>query len=770
MRKLLLFFFLAAQIFAQAGSAAHTFKIGEQSFLIDNKPIVIRCGEMHFARIPREYWQHRLQMAKAMGLNTVCAYLFWNYHEPAPDQFNWKGMADVAEFCKLAQKEGLLVILRPGPYSCAEWELGGQPWWLLKKEDIKLRTQDPYYLERSRKYLKEVGRVLAPLQIVKGGPIIMVQVENEYGSFGNDKTYIGIIRDYLKEAGFTVPFFTCDGPVQLKNDVRDDIFPVVNFGSNPEGSFKYLREVLPTGPLMCGEYYPGWFDSWSRKHHIGGTANIIKELGWMLDHKASFSIYMVHGGSTFGWWAGANCPPFLPEVSSYDYDAPISEAGWETPKFLALRELFTKYLDKGETLPNIPKRNKVISVPEIKFTQFSSLFGNQGKPVKSVRPQNMEKLNQGYGCILYRKKIPAGPAASLNIKEVHDYALVYLDGKKIATLDRIKNQNMCTLPSRDKEMTLDIFIEPMGRVNYGNAMHDRKGISEKVELIEEGKTTDLLNWEIFLYPYFEKFPGDIKFSKNRAEYPSYYKSSFKLNETGDFFLDVSKFGKGMVWINDHCLGRYWNIGPTQTMYVPAPWLKKGSNQIVILDLQNEGGTTVRGLKEPVLDSLRNNSSTSKNKKLGQKLILENAKPVHQGTFPEGKDWQTVKFDPVNGRYFCLEAINALNGQPFASCAEIYLIDENGNNISRDNWKVLYADSEEISGDDGKADNLFDLQFTTFWHTEWEAAAPAYPHSVVIDLGRSFKVAGIKYLPRQDSPNGRIKDYKLYLSEKVFQGI
>ena len=324
--------------------AAASFTIGGNNFLLAGQPFLIRCGEMHFARIPPEYWQHRLHLARAMGLNTACAYVFWNSVEPEPGRFDFSGASDVARFCRLAQTEGLKVVLRPGPYSCAEWDLGGLPWWLLKIPDIKLRSQDPRFLEASRRYLQAIGRQLAPLQVTRGGPIIMVQVENEYGSYGNDKQYMGLLAGYLKEAGFEVPLFTCDGPKELKNDSREDLFCVVNFGSNPEKNFQTLRTIRAKGPLMCGEYYPGWFDSWGSKHHTGPTAKVVSELGWMLEHNASFSIYMVHGGTSFGFSAGANSPPFSPEATSYDYDAPITEAGWASPKYFALRELFLKHL------------------------------------------------------------------------------------------------------------------------------------------------------------------------------------------------------------------------------------------------------------------------------------------------------------------------------------------------------------------------------------------------------------------------------------------
>ncbi|MCU7549722.1 beta-galactosidase [Chitinophagaceae bacterium LB-8] len=776
MKKKISFFiicnlFLAIGLFAQQPTP--TFAIGDSSFLLNGKPYVIRCGEMHFARIPKEYWRHRLQMAKAMGLNAVCAYLFWNFHETELGKFNWDGNADVAEFCRMAQQEGLYVILRPGPYACAEWEFGGFPWWLLKQKDIKLRTQDPYYLERSRIYLKEVGRVLAPLQVSDGGPIIMTQVENEYGSYGNDKEYIGKVRDYLKEAGFSIPLFTCDGPSQLKNDVRDDIFSVVNFGGNPQANFKALREIRSKGPLMCGEYYPGWFDSWGTKHHTGSVGNVVKEIGYMLDHKASFSIYMVHGGTTFGLWSGANCPPFLPQTSSYDYDAPISEAGWDTEKYYALRKLFSGYLQDGETLPAVPTRNPVIKIPAFTTTEVAPMFSNLPAFISAKQVQNMEAYDQGYGSILYRTQLPGGPASVLNIQEVHDFAQVFVNGRKIATLDRRRNENSCKLPATQKGDVLDILVEAMGRVNYGGYIHDRKGITDKVFITgSNGESKELLDWKIYPIKLSnDGIPAYVKFRQGKTSMPAFHKGKFVLNKTGDTFLDVSTWGKGLVWVNGHCLGRFWNIGPTQTMYVPGPWLKKGSNEVIVLDYTGPKKNVLAGLELPILDSLTEKATVKKHRKDGQALVLAGVKPAYQGSFDTGIAWQTAKFNTAQGRYFCLEALNAhRENDPFTTMAELYLLDENGKELPRNKWKVVYADSEEIQGEDGKADNIFDLQNTTVWHTKWQGDSPKHPHQVVIDLGALQHISGFKYLPRQESPNGRIKDFRVYLSQTMFKGL
>jgi len=287
-------------------TARHTFVIGTNDFLLDGCRMQIRCGEIHAARVPREYWRQRLKMARAMGLNTVCAYLFWNQIEPEPGKFDWHGQADIAEFCRIAREEGLWVILRPGPYACAEWDEGGLPWWLLKYDDIHLRSRDPRYLDAAKQYLARAGRKLARLQVTHGGPILMVQVENEYGFLGKDKDYLGALRQTLVDSGFNVPLICCDPPYALKDGWRADLFPVVNFGSDPAGAFKALRELLPRGPLMCGEFYPGWFDTWGAPHHLGNTPRYLGDLEYMLQNDESFSIYMAHGGTTFGLWSGAD--------------------------------------------------------------------------------------------------------------------------------------------------------------------------------------------------------------------------------------------------------------------------------------------------------------------------------------------------------------------------------------------------------------------------------------------------------------------------------
>jgi beta-galactosidase len=618
-QTLRLFFLMAISLnLSSSGIAAnptHTFAIGTNDFLLDGHAFQIRCGEMHAARVPREYWRNRLQMAKAMGLNTVCAYLFWNQIEPERGKFDWSGQADVAEFCRIAQQEGLWVILRPGPYSCAEWEMGGLPWWLLKEKDIRLRTSDPEFMDAARSYLGEVGKELGPLQVTHGGPILMVQVENEYGSYGHNIAYMGEMRQALVDAGFDVPLFACNPVSDLKHGYRSDLFPVVNFGSDPAKGFAALREILPLGPLMCGEFYPGWFDTWGQPHHLGNTPRYLEDLQYMLSHGDSFSIYMVHGGTTFGLWSGAD-HPFKPDTSSYDYDAPISEAGWPTEKFYKTRELFSQYLMPGEKLPEVPATNAVIAIAPVEASGCAPVFENLPEAIPDDTPQTMEQYDQGHGCILYRTTIPAGPAATLEAAGVHDFGFVFLDGQRVGIMDRRTNNFTVQLPARKSPATLDILAEAMGRVNFGTGIADHKGIHAPVKL--DGGI--LSSWDVYNFPLDAKMLGQLKYNKLKgangtaSTAPAFWRATWKIKKPGDTFLDMRSWGKGVVWVNGHCLGRFWSIGPTQTMYVPGPWLKRGKNEVVIFDLIGPESPRVAGLDHPILNELHPEKDFAANEK------------------------------------------------------------------------------------------------------------------------------------------------------------
>lgn len=752
--------------------AAQNFTIGKSTFLLNGKPFTVKAAELHYTRIPAPYWEHRIEMCKALGMNTICLYVFWNIHEQTEGQFDFTGQNDIAAFCRLAQKHGMYVIVRPGPYVCAEWEMGGLPWWLLKKKDIVLRTLDPYFMERTAIFMKEVGKQLAPLQITRGGNIIMVQVENEYGAYAVDKPYVSAIRDIVKSAGFTeVPLFQCDWSSTFDRNGLDDLLWTINFGTgaNIEQQFKRLREARPETPLMCSEFWSGWFDHWGRKHETRPAKSMVQGIKDMLDRNISFSLYMAHGGTTFGHWGGANNPSYSAMCSSYDYDAPISEPGWTTDKYFQLRDLLKNYLPAGEQLPEIPEAFPVIEIPEVEFTQIAPLFSNLPEAKESMDIQPMEAFDQGWGTILYRTTLqePVENGTTMKITEVHDWAQVFADGKLLARLDRRRGEFALQLPVLKKGTRIDILVEAMGRVNFDESIHDRKGITEKVELVRGKQSAELKNWTVYSFPVDYSFVQDKRYKNGTAQtMPAYYRTTFRLDKVGDTFLDMSTWGKGMVWVNGLAIGRFWEIGPQQTLFMPGCWLKEGENEIIVLDLKGPEKASIRGLKKPILDWLRNEGAST-HRKEGEQLDLSRETPVAEGTFVPGNGWQEVCFDRQSiGRYFCLEALSAQKGKKIAAIAELDVLGADGKPVSREKWRIRYADSEETRSGNCTGDKVFDLQESTYWMT---VAKDAYPHQLVIDLGGDYTVTGFRYLPRAEKGYpGMIKDYRVYVKGEDFQ--
>lgn len=751
-----------------------TFEAGKGSFLLNGEPFVVKAAELHYPRIPRAYWEHRIKQCKALGMNTICLYVFWNFHEEKPGEFDFTGQKDLAEFCRLCQKNDMYVILRPGPYVCAEWEMGGLPWWLLKKKDIRLREDDPYFLERVAIFEKEVANQVAGLTIQKGGPIIMVQVENEYGSYGESKEYVAKIRDIVRENFGDVTLFQCDWASNFQLNALDDLVWTMNFGTgaNIDEQFAPLKKVRPDSPLMCSEFWSGWFDKWGANHETRAADDMIAGIDEMLSKGISFSLYMTHGGTNWGHWAGANSPGFAPDVTSYDYDAPISESGKITPKYEKLRETLAKYMD-GKKQAKVPDDIPTISVPAFEFTEVAPLFANLPEPKSDDTIRTMEEYDQGFGSILYRTTLPKiDRSATLTVTEAHDYAQIFIDGKYIGKLDRRNGEKQLNIPACAEGAQLDILVEAMGRINFGRAIKDFKGITEKVELKNGGRTTELKGWKVYnLEDRYEGYKG-LKFEPLKSvkdaqgqRVPGCYRATFHVEKPGDTFLNFETWGKGLVYVNGYGIGRIWEIGPQQTLYVPGCWLKEGENEILVFDIVGPKEARTEGLEEPILNQLLvNKPLTHRNK--GEELRLAGETPVLSGSFKAGNGWQEMKFGkPVSGRYVCIEALNAQDGKDLACIAEMYLLDENGERLSREPWIVKYADSEDVSQVNRSADKIFDLQESTYWSTE---TGSAYPHAVVIDLGAKHTLTAIQYLPRMESnvPGG-IKDFKVYVKGENF---
>lgn len=594
------------------GQTKHTFAITEGNFVLDGKPIQIHSGEMHYARIPKPYWRHRLKMMKAMGLNAVATYVFWNYHETAPGVWDFKtGNRDIAEYIKIAQEEGLYVILRPGPYVCAEWEFGGYPWFLQKVPGMVIRGNNSQYLAATKSYFTALYGQVKKLLVSNGGPIIMVQGENEFGSYvaqrkdiplAEHKKYSAAVFQQLKDVGFNVPFFTSDGSWLFEGGALPGALPT----ANGEDDVAKLKEVVNQynggkGPYMVAEFYPGWLDHWAEEFPKVATESVVKQTQKYLDAGVSFNYYMVHGGTNFGFTSGANYDgnhDIQPDLTTYDYDAPISEAGWATEKYNALRNI----LQYPKT-PAVPAKIPVITIPNIQLTKAVSLeyLKSKIKPITGDTPLTFEELNQGHGYVWYSKKFKQPISGKLELKGLRDYAIVYVNGIKVAELNRYYKKYDCMIDV-PFNATLDIIVENMGRINYGaDIINSTKGIISPVIINGQTITGD---WNMYSLP-MDVVPN-LTDAKNVAKIglPTVYQGTFNLSTTGDTFLDMRDWGKGIIFINGINIGRYWSVGPQQTLYVPGCWLKEGSNEIVIFEQKNDKiQSSVGTMDTPILEDL-----------------------------------------------------------------------------------------------------------------------------------------------------------------------
>ena len=775
-----------------------TFTTGDKTFLLNGEPFVVKAAEVHYPRIPRPYWEHRIQMCKALGMNTLCLYVFWNIHEQREGEFDFTGNNDVAEFCRLAQKNGMYVIVRPGPYVCAEWEMGGLPWWLLKKKDIRLRERDPYFMERVKIFEEKVGEQLKGLTIQNGGPIIMIQVENEYGSYGEDKPYVSEIRDCLRSIyGKELSLFQCDWSSNFEKNGLDDLTWTMNFGTgaNINDQFRRLGELRPNAPKMCSEFWSGWFDKWGARHETRPAKDMVEGMDEMLSKGISFSLYMTHGGTSFGHWAGANSPGFAPDVTSYDYDAPINEWGLATPKFWELRKMMEKYND-GKKMPAVPKAPMpIVTVPKFELTEFATLMTAMAnsKPVNGGL-KTFEEMDMGWGTMIYNTRLPEISSPSVLTAEIHDFAQVFIDRKYIGKIDRVKNEKSLTIPAVKKGADLTIIVEGMGRINFGRAIKDFKGIVGNVTLSTENDEAEIVltpkNWTNIAIPddyetaknaldMVKAFNGKLpemkgsvpgiavtrsyEESSKLADFmkPGYHRGYFNLKKVGDTFLNFETWGKGQVYVNGHAMGRIWSIGPQQTLYVPGCWLKKGKNEVIVLDVVGPKEAVVWGQAEPELNKLQLEKS-NKHNNIGDKPDLNSATPVSTGSFKAGNGWQTVQFNKTaKGRYLAIECLSTQKDGDRVAIAELYLQGADGKRLSREPWTTKYANSEEENGNH-TGDKVYDLQESTYWQTEKGASAP---HLLVIDLGSVQTVTALEYLPRaEEGAPGSVKGYKVYLYE------
>lgn len=568
--------------------AKHSFKLTPNNFLLDGKPFQIISGEMHPARIPKEYWRQRIQMAKAMGCNTIAAYIFWNYQETKEGQFDFSsGNHNIAEFIRICKEEGMWVLLRPGPYVCAEWDFGGLPTYLLKVPDIKIRCMDKRYMLAVTRYVNRLSKEIKPLQCTNGGPILMVQIENEYGSYGNDKAYLYALKNLWLKNGINVPFYTADGPTQYMLDAGSVEGAAIGLDSGTsDKDFEQAKKKNPNVPSFSSETYPGWLTHWGEKWARTDTNSLKKEIEFLLKNKKSFNLYVIHGGTNFGFTAGANSfspTAYQPDITSYDYDAPINEQGEPTPKYFMLRRLIQQYVNYK--IPDVPQPIKTIEIPSIEMKKAWNLWNYQLPSVQTPQPKPMEDFDQNQGLIIYKTKLIGHKSGKLKIWEPHDYALVLLNGKFIDTIFRDGGKWEVNLPKTNVDTPeLEIVVEGMGHINFAQFMIDRKGITDRVTL--NGMT--LMNWQTTLVPLDENFiktkKPDLKITIDENKPCNFFEGSFDLSETGDTYFDMSGYSKGVLYVNGHNLGRYWNIGPQQRLYCPASFLKKGKNEVLIFDL------------------------------------------------------------------------------------------------------------------------------------------------------------------------------------------
>ncbi|MCI8443071.1 MAG: beta-galactosidase [Provencibacterium sp.] len=570
------------------------------TFYLDGQPLQIISGAIHYFRVVPEYWQDRLEKLKALGCNTVETYIPWNMHEPKKGTFCFEGMLDVERFIRLAQELGLTVILRPSPYICAEWEFGGLPAWLLAEDGMKLRLSYPPFLQHVEDYYRVLMKRLVPLQADHGGPVILMQVENEYGSYATDRSYPAALREMMRRQGISVPLITSDGPAteSLLAGKTEGALPTANFGSQAAERFSVLREHTQGGPLMCTEFWIGWFDHWGSGGHVkGNLEQSAKDLDELL-RLGHVNFYMFEGGTNFGFMNGSNYYDALtPDVTSYDYDAVLTEDGQITEKYRRYQQIIRKYRE----IPEVPlsadiRRKNYGKLPVQQKAGLFSMLEKLSGPAESIFPQSMERLGQSYGYILYRSLLETEEHIDkLRLRGANDRAQVFIDGRPAVTLyDRELLEEAELGVSFERGAVLDILVENMGRVNFGPRLEEqRKGIDQCVQL--NGHMQN--GWRQYPLPL-----DDIRRVDFSAPFspglPAFYRFTFEAQELGDTFLDFAGWGKGCAFVNGFNIGRFWEIGPQKRLYIPAPLLKQGENEIILFETEGKAAETIALCDEP----------------------------------------------------------------------------------------------------------------------------------------------------------------------------
>ena len=594
---------LAALVPHAEAAAPHSFTTSGTRFLMDGKPYQVISGEMHYVRVPRAYWRDRLRKAKAMGLNTITTYAFWNVHEPRPGAYDFTGQNDIAAFVRAAQAEGLNVILRPGPYVCAEWELGGYPAWLLKDRSLVLRSTDPVYSAAVERWLVRLGQEVKPLLLANGGPIVAVQLENEYGAFGSDPAYLRGLEASYRRAGLGDGLlFTSNQASDLAKGSLPHLPSMVNFGSGgARAAVAKLEAFRPDGVRMVGEYWAGWFDKWGEDHHQTDGAKEAEELRFLLARGYSVSLYMVHGGTSFGWMNGADShsgTDYHPDTTSYDYDAPLDEAGNPRAKYALIAGAIAAAT--GKPAAPTPAASAAATFPVSPVRRSASLWRNLPAPVRARQPLTFEELGQNYGYVLYRATLPAGAGGTLRLAGLHSYARVYLDQRPLGTLDRRLAQETIDLPPRSAPATLDILVENTGRINYSRAIRtEQAGLTGAVTLA--GRSLE--GWSMFRLPMDDL--SRLKMTSAPCTGPCFYERALTVDRPADTYLDLRRLHKGQAWIGDRNLGRFWSIGPVYTLYTPAPWLRRGANRVTVFDIDGQAGDGLATSDRPIYGAVTN---------------------------------------------------------------------------------------------------------------------------------------------------------------------